>query len=311
MSDSIDLDTFRRGFGWRLKTFRQYREKTLQEFAKAAPKDHKGKRISAGYLSNIEIGGQTLTIGRLIRLRHAYPELNPVWLLTGREEMLLPEERMRIERGIVRRDIDRPALGENEYEQQVGNRIQEYRNHLGMTALVFAKNIPSNDKGQAFGSNYLAAIEAGEKSMSTYVLYRLLETYPSLNPHWLMDGGDRPMMIDADAESLIVDSPSPLPQISALSKMPIDELRDTAQLATWQLLVREVNDLSGTYSERLMRDMLRLLEPQSHGANNFESFQRTLRGKIIETEALHSRLTSLLDIASARSAKKNPTRDED
>jgi transcriptional regulator with XRE-family HTH domain len=123
-----------------------------------------------------ELGGD-----KIIKILEAYSNLNPVWLLTGKGDMLLFDTRSEEENWIVYnapfhscRHSDRDLL-------RVGVRIDEICYSYGITHEQLAEKV-------AFDSNELAQIISGSKPAPVELLQKIEQLCLNISSAWLYSG---------------------------------------------------------------------------------------------------------------------------
>jgi len=121
----------------RLKEYIDYKNVKISAFEKSVG-------MSNASLAKPFRKGGSIGVDKLIKILEVYPELNPVWLLTGKEEMLLKTKKIEYpEREYVSQVAeDLPSYGNRDVIVELKNRIQE------LERLVKEKDIRIEEKNK-------------------------------------------------------------------------------------------------------------------------------------------------------------------
>ena len=130
-----------------------------------------------GIHAKSEFGGD-----KIMKIITAYPNLNPIWLLTGKGDMLLSN--MHIERENLITSDEKFHSAPHSYEEllRVGTRIDEVCWQYGTTHKALSENV-------GVTLSRLEKIIAGEEPAPKELLEKIARLFPGLDLGWLFCGG--------------------------------------------------------------------------------------------------------------------------
>jgi hypothetical protein len=123
-----------------------------------------------------ELGGD-----KIIKILEAYPKLNPVWLLTGKGDMLCFDAHMERENWITSDEKFYSANHSHEELLRVGARIDEVCWQYGTSYKALSKSV-------GISLSKLEKIIAGKQPAPKELLEKIAQQFPGLDLGWLFCG---------------------------------------------------------------------------------------------------------------------------
>jgi hypothetical protein len=126
-----------------------------------------------------ELGGD-----KIIKILEAYSNLNPVWLLTGKGDMLLSDMHL-VRENWITSDVKFHSINHSHEELlRVGTRIDEVCWQYGTTYKTLSQSV-------GISLSRLEKIIAGEQPAPKELLEKMVQRFPGLDLGWLFCGWGR------------------------------------------------------------------------------------------------------------------------